>query len=111
MKSEPAPGQHLRGEPAHEEDDERGWCRRTRRVAAPESPAVIAKMTAICARHGTPSARRSVTITRSFRVSMIRAVMVAMVSQPRPSTIGSTALPFSPIRLKTLFTITASRGR
>ena len=51
------------------------------------------------------------TITRSLRVSMIRAVMVAMVSQPRPSTMGRTALPFSPIHLKTRFTITASRGR
>ena len=50
-------------------------------------------------------------MTRSLRVSMIRAVIVAMVSQPSPSTMGRTALPFSPIRLKTLFTITARRGR
>ena len=71
----------------------------------------MARMTAIWAEHGTASARSSVTMTRSLRVSMIRAVMVAMVSQPSPSTMGSTALPFRPIRLKTLFTITARRGR
>ena len=50
-------------------------------------------------------------MTRSFRVSMMRAVIVAIVSQPSPSTIGRTALPFSPIRLNTLFSMTARRGR
>ena len=81
------------------------------REAAKESPWSMAKMTAICALHGTPRASSSVTITRSLRVSMIRAVMVAMVSQPRPSTIGSTALPFSPMARKARLTITARRGR
>ena len=79
--------------------------------AAKDSPWSMAKITAIWALQGTPSASSRVTITRSFRVSMIRAVMVAMVSQPRPSTMGSTAFPFSPIHLKTRFTITARRGR
>lgn len=50
-------------------------------------------------------------MTRSFRDSSILVVMVAMVSHPRPRTIGRTAFPLSPIPLKTLSTITASLGR
>ena len=37
--------------------------------------------------------------------------MVAMVSQPSPSIMGSTALPFSPITRKTRFTMMAMRGK
>lgn len=50
-------------------------------------------------------------IILSFLVSRIRVVNVAMVSQPSPSTMGNTALPFKPITLNNLLTITASLGR
>ena len=52
-----------------------------------------------------------VVTTRSFRVSRMRVLIVAMVSQPRPRIIGSTALPLSPIRRKTRLTMIAIRGR
>ena len=68
-------------------------------------------MTVSCAEHGTPSASSRITISRSLGVSRIRVVSVAIVSQPSPSTIGSTALPFRPIDLKMRLTITARRGR
>ena len=70
-----------------------------------------AKMTLSCDEHGMPSASSSVTSMRSLRVSMMRAVSVAIVSQPRPSTIGRTALPFSPMPRSTRLDMTASRGR
>ncbi len=50
-------------------------------------------------------------MSRSLGVSRMRVVSVAIVSQPSPSTIGSTAFPFKPIDLKMRLTITASRGR
>ena len=73
--------------------------------------ASIARITPSCAEHGTPRASSSVASTRSFFVGRMRVVSVAIVSQPRPSTIGSTALPFRPISRKTRSLITASRGR
>ena len=73
--------------------------------------ASIARITPSCAEHGTPSASSSIASSRSLRVGRIRVVSVAIVSQPRPSTIGSTALPFSPISRNTRSLITASRGR
>jgi len=57
------------------------------------------------------SAIRNVAIMRSLWVSRILVVMVAIVPQPRPSTIGSTALPLRPIFEKTLFERTAILGR
>jgi len=54
--------------------------------------ASIARITPSCAEHGTPRARSSVASTRSFFVGRMRVVSVAIVSQPRPRTIGSTAL-------------------
>ena len=79
--------------------------------AAGASGPSMAMITPNCAEHGMPRARRIVTITRSFFVSRTRVVSVAIVSQPRPRTIGNTALPFKPIRRKTRCSITASRGR
>ena len=70
-----------------------------------------ASTTVSWAEHGTPRARSRMTIIRSLRVSRIRVVRVAMVSQPRPSTMGRTALPLSPMRRKSPSTMTASRGR
>ena len=49
--------------------------------------------------------------TRSFRVGRMRVVRVAMVSQPRPRTMGSTALPLRPMTLNTRSVMTARRGR
>ncbi len=71
----------------------------------------MARTTPSWAEQGTPSARSRVASTRSFFVDRMRVVRVAMVSQPRPSTIGSTALPFSPMSRNTRSLITASRGR
>ncbi len=51
------------------------------------------------------------TSMRSLRVSMMRAVRVAIVSQPSPSTIGSTALPLSPMERSRRLLMTARRGR
>ncbi len=80
-------------------------------AAVTPSGASMAMMTPSCAEHGTPRARSSVTMAAALRLSRIRVVSVAIVSQPRPSTIGSTALPFSPMRRKVRSSITASRGR
>ena len=110
MKSEPRPGSTLAASHPTRKSTARTVARNHAAAAGP-TPASIARMTASCALQGTPRARSKVTITRSLRVSMIRAVMVAMVSQPRPRTIGRTALPFSPMRLKRVFTTTARRGR
>ena len=65
---------------------------------------------ASCAEHGTPSASSRIAISRSFGVARIRVVIVAIVSQPRPSTIGRTALPFSPIARKMRSLKMARRG-
>ena len=48
---------------------------------------------------------------RSFFVSRTRVVRVAIVSHPSPSTMGSTALPLSPMARNARFIITAKRGR
>ena len=48
------------------------------------------------AEQGTASASSRVTSRRSRRLSRTRVVMVAMVTQPSPSTMGRTALPFKP---------------
>ena len=65
---------------------------------------------ASCAEQGTPSASSRIAISRSFGVPRIRVVIVAIVSQPRPSTIGSTALPFRPIARNRRSLKIASRG-
>ena len=70
-----------------------------------------ARTTPSWAEHGTPRARRNVTIARSLRVGRSRVVSVAIVSQPRPRIIGRTALPFSPMTRKMRLTMTARRGR
>ena len=75
------------------------------------SPASMPRMTPSCAEQGTPRASNKVVSTRSLRVARMRVVMVAMVSQPRPSTMGSTALPLRPMSLNTRLRTTASRGR
>ena len=79
-------------------------------AAKPSGPS-MAMITPSCAEQGTPRARRSVTIAASFFVSRMRVVSVAIVSQPRPRTIGSTALPLRPMRRNERFSITARRGR
>ncbi len=71
----------------------------------------IPRTTPSCAEQGMPSARSRVIISRSFFVSRMRVVRVAIVSQPSPRMRGRTALPLQPIFLKTLSTITASLGR
>ena len=81
------------------------------RAALRDTAPNIPSITPNCAEHGTPRARRSVTIMRSFFVSRIRVVIVAMVSHPSPRIIGNTALPLSPIILNILSTIIARRGR
>ena len=58
----------------------------------------------LAALQGTP-------LRHVFFVSSTRVVSVAMVSQPRPRTIGRTALPFRPMRRKIRCSITARRGR
>src|SRR3972149_3791206 len=80
-------------------------------VAAGPISESIPRMTPSWAEQGMPRARRSVTITRSFRVSRIRVVSVAMVSHPSPRIMGSTAFPLQPIFLKIRSTMTARRGR
>jgi hypothetical protein len=47
----------------------------------------------------------------SRRVSRVRVTNVAMVSQPKPKTMGMTARPLSPISLKSLSMSIANRGR
>ena len=69
------------------------------------------RITPSCAEHGTPRASSSVTMKRSLRLSRMRAVIVAIVSQPRPSTIGRIALPLRPISRKRRLDMIASRGR
>ena len=81
------------------------------KIASRVRTAAIPISTPSWAEQGTPSASSRVVCIRSFRVSRIRVVSVAMVSQPSPSTIGSTALPFRPIAWKGRLAITASRGR
>ena len=56
-------------------------------------------------------AKKVVVTSRSLRVSRMRVVMVAMVSQPSPRIMGSTALPFRPITLKMRLTRIDMRGR
>ena len=80
-------------------------------VAMKDNSPSIPSMTPSWAEHGTPRANRSVTIILSFLLSNILAVIVAIVSQPSPRTIGSTALPLRPISLNILSTIIASLGR
>ncbi len=78
--------------------------------AANEIPPRIPRIVASCAEHGMPSASRSTAISRSFGVPRIRVVIVAIVSQPRPSTMGRTAFPFSPITRKMRSAKIASLG-
>ena len=64
-----------------------------------------------CAEQGIASAIRNVAISRSRRVARMRVVSVAIVTQPRPSTIGSTARPFMPIAAKPRLASTDSRAK
>ncbi len=57
-----------------------------------------------------PSASSSTAISRSFGVPRMRVVIVAIVSHPRPSTIGSTAFPFRPMVRKIRSLKMARRG-
>jgi hypothetical protein len=68
------------------------------------------RIVASWAEHGMPSASSSTAISRSFGVPRMRVVIVAMVSQPRPSTMGRTAFPFSPIARKMRSLKIARRG-
>ena len=81
------------------------------RAPVGESAAIIASSTPSCAEQGTASARSIVVTMRSLRVSRMRVVIVAMVAQPSPRSIGSTAFPFSPMIRKTRFTMIARRGK
>ena len=78
--------------------------------AANEMPPRMPMMVASCAEQGIPSASSRMAISRSFGVPRILVVIVAMVSQPRPRTIGRTALPFSPITRKMRSQKIARRG-
>ena len=80
-------------------------------VALPEIGASIPRITPSCAEQGTARARRKVVIILSLLVSRILVVIVAIVSHPRPSTIGKTALPFRPITLNILLAMIASLGK
>ena len=56
-------------------------------------PANIASITPSCAEQGIARESSKVAMTRSRLVSNVRVVIVAMVSQPKPNTIGMTARP------------------
>ena len=81
------------------------------RTARRESAAARASMTPSCAEQGTASARSATTMIRSFFVSSIRLARVAIVTHPKPSTIGSVALPLTPTKRKALFVRTVRRGK
>ena len=80
-------------------------------AAAGDSAAIIASSTPSCAEQGTASARSMIVVRRSFLVSRMRVVMVAIVAQPSPRIMGSTALPLRPINRNSRFTMTAIRGK
>ena len=63
------------------------------------------------AEQGIARASSSVAMIRSRTVSRVRVTIVAMVSQPKPSTIGMTARPVRPIFLKSRSTRSARRGK
>ena len=100
MKSDCLPGMSARRQPA---DDQH----RRDHHAAPDdhrrpepSPPTMPSITPSCAEQGTPSASSSVTWMRSLRLSRMRVAIVAIVSQPSPRIMGSTALPFNPMTPK-----------
>ena len=66
-------------------------------VAENDTPASIPITTPSWAEQGMARASRRIANKRSRRVSKMRVVTVAIVTQPSPSTIGRTALPFNPI--------------
>ena len=68
-------------------------------------------MTPSCAEQGIARASRKVVITLSRLVSWVLVTIVAMVSQPNPSTSGITARPFRPITLNTRSMSIDRRGR
>ena len=74
-------------------------------------PASRPRITPIWAEQGIARASRIVAMTRSRRVSSVRVTIVAIVSQPKPRTIGITARPFRPIFLNTRSISIARRGR
>ncbi len=80
-------------------------------AAMGERLAIMARSTPSWAEQGTASASSNVTCSRSFRLSSVRVVTVAIVSHPRPRIIGITARPFSPITRNARSSITARRGR
>ena len=65
-------------------------------VALSDIPANNPITTPNWAEQGTASASSRITKKRSLRLSRTRVVKVAIVTHPKPNTIGSTALPFSP---------------
>ena len=74
-------------------------------------PVRRAKITPSWAEHGIAKANNKVVIILSFFVSWVLVTTVAIVSQPNPRTIGITALPLSPIFLKTLSISIANLGK
>ena len=70
-----------------------------------------AKITPNCAEQGIANASRMVVITLSLTLSKVLVTMVAMVPHPNPRVMGMTALPESPIFLKSLSTSRERRGR
>jgi hypothetical protein len=68
-------------------------------------------ITPSCAEQGTATDRSSVAMTRSRLVESVLVTMVAMVVQPKPSTIGMTARPLRPTFFRRRSASSASRGR
>ena len=83
----------------------------TTRKAAKETCARITRIILNLAEQGTPSDSRKMAINRSLLLSSTLVEIVAMVTQEKPSTIGSTALPLSPIFLKSLSSRMESREK
>ena len=80
-------------------------------IALKETPARIPITTPSCAEQGIARAKSRITSNLSRFVSSTRVVRVAMVTQPSPSTIGSTAFPFSPSRWNNRLLSAANLGR
>ena len=80
-------------------------------TAANEYEPKTPKTTPNCPAQGMLSVNKNVAIKRSRGVVKIRVVSVAIVTQPKPKTIGKTARPFKPIAEKTRLVITDKRGK
>jgi hypothetical protein len=75
----------------------------TTRKAANETCAIITRIRLNLAEQGTPKDSRKMAINRSLLLSRALVDIVAIVTQEKPRTIGSTALPLRPNFLKNLF--------